>query len=121
MMSKLLIAALFIMLSPLALAKPLGQPYMKCGGFTFSTSENDDGWARINGAKPDSQKLTFLKAQGDYENVMMQWMLPRSDAPGWLGLDYVKRGKKAILNVEVIRNNMDEPRQFWTYDCRKIK
>ncbi|MEN8580887.1 hypothetical protein QML41_27985, partial [Klebsiella pneumoniae] len=38
-----------------------------------------------------------------------------------LGLDYVKRNNKAILNVEVIRKNMDEPREFWTYDCRKVK
>ncbi|MEA1103257.1 hypothetical protein U8M76_10665, partial [Klebsiella pneumoniae] len=22
---------------------------------------------------------------------------------------------------EVIRKNMDEPREFWTYDCRKVK
>ncbi|MDA4174346.1 hypothetical protein NY758_19140, partial [Escherichia coli] len=24
-------------------------------------------------------------------------------------------------NVEVIRKNMDEPRELWTYDCRKVK
>ncbi|MGV1270916.1 hypothetical protein ACVSRK_29500, partial [Klebsiella pneumoniae] len=22
---------------------------------------------------------------------------------------------------EVIRKNMDEPREFWTYDCQKVK
>ncbi len=52
---------------------------------------------------------------------MMQWMLPDAKTGRWLGLDYVKRNNKAILNVEVIRKNMDEPREFWTYDCRKVK
>jgi len=28
---------------------------------------------------------------------------------------------KAILNVEATRANMDEPRQFWTYDCVRLK
>jgi len=36
-------------------------------------------------------------------------------------LDYIKRDGKAILNVEVVRVNMDEPRQFWTYDCERVK
>lgn len=34
---------------------------------------------------------------------MMQWMLPDAKTGRWLGLDYVKRNNKAILNVEVIR------------------
>ncbi|WP_276724210.1 hypothetical protein [Pantoea septica] len=93
----------------------------QCGPFKLGTSDANDGWARINGARPESQKFTFLKANGDYENVKMQWMVQRADAPGWFGMDYVKRNGKAILNVEVVRTNMDEPRQFWTYDCRRVK
>ncbi|SWL96821.1 Uncharacterised protein [Klebsiella pneumoniae] len=36
-------------------------------------------------------------------------------------MDFVARNGKPILNVEVIRKNMDEPREFWTYDCQKVK
>ncbi|EDZ15097.1 conserved hypothetical protein [Salmonella enterica subsp. enterica serovar 4 [Salmonella enterica subsp. enterica serovar 4 [Salmonella enterica subsp. enterica serovar 4,[5],12:i:- str. CVM23701] len=75
----------------------------------------------INGQKPETQKMTFLKQKDDFDNVMMQWMLPDPSTGRWLGMDYIKRNKKAILNVEVIRKNMDEPREFWTYDCRKVK
>lgn len=93
----------------------------QCGPFKLGTSDANDGWARINGVKPESQKFTFLKADGDYENVKMQWMVQRSDAPGWFGMDYVKHDGKAILNVEVIRSNMDQPRIFGSFDCVKIQ
>ncbi|NIF20254.1 hypothetical protein [Candidatus Pantoea multigeneris] len=90
-----------------------------CGPFTLSSGPND-GWFRINGEKPDTQKVTFLKRKEGYDNIQVQWMLPRSDAPGWLGLDYVKRNGKAVLNVEAIRSNMDQPRVFGSFDCKKV-
>ncbi|WP_307744480.1 hypothetical protein [uncultured Pantoea sp.] len=92
----------------------------QCGPFKLGTSDTNDGWARINGIKPESQKFTFLKANGDYENVKMQWMVQRADAPGWYGMDYIKRDGKAILNVEAIRSNMEQARIFGTFDCKKI-
>jgi hypothetical protein len=76
---------------------------------------------RINNQKPETQKLTFLKQKDDYNNVMMQWMLPDPKVGRYLGIDYVKRDNKAILNVEVVRTNMNQPREFWTYDCVKVK
>lgn len=93
----------------------------QCGPFYLGTSKNDDGWSRINGQKPETQKMRFLKQKDDFDNVMMQWMLPDARLGRWLGLDYIKRNGKAILNVEVVRVNMDEPRQFWTYDCQRVK
>lgn len=98
-----------------------GQPYMQCGNFVFSISPNNDGWARINGIKPTSQKVTFLKQKEDYDNIKMQWIVPRSDYPGWYGMDYIKRNGKAILNVEAIRSNMDRPRVIGSFDCVKLK
>lgn len=91
---------------------------MQCGPFAISSS--DDGYAHINGQRPESQKFTFLGQKDDYSKVKYQWMLPDPTVGRWLGLDYLKRDGKAILNVEVIRKNMDEPRRFWTYDCRKV-
>lgn len=95
------------------------KPLMKCGPFVISSS--DDGFAHINDVRPDTQKVTFLAAKEDYSNIKYQWMVPRSDYPGWLGMDYIKRNGKAILNVEAIRSNMDQPRLFGTYDCVKVK
>lgn len=91
----------------------------QCGPFHLSAGP-DDGFMRINGIKPTSQKVTFLNQEDDYDNIKMQWMVPRSDYPGWLGMDYIKRNGKAILNVEAIRSNMDQPRVFGTYDCVKV-
>lgn len=101
--------------------------FYSCGAFSatqcgpFFLKGESDGLMHINGQAPETQKMTFLKQKDDFDNVMMQWMLPDAKTGRWLGLDYVKRNNKAILNVEVIRKNMDEPREFWTYDCRKVK
>nr|WP_241603849.1 hypothetical protein [Rosenbergiella nectarea] len=92
---------------------------MNCGPFLISSS--NDGFAHINHTRPKSQKITFLKAADDFNNIKYQWMLPDPKIGRWLGLDYIKRDGKAILNVEVVRMNMDEPRQFWTYDCQRVK
>lgn len=92
----------------------------QCGPFHLGTSPDNDGWARINKAKPTSQKVTFLRRQGDYDNIQMQWMVPRTDYPGYYGMDYVKRNGKAILNVEAIRSSMDQPRVFGSFECHKV-
>lgn len=88
-----------------------------CGPFNINW-KNSDGFARINGQRPESQKVSFFKAKDNYDNVKIQWMTPGNGR--WLGMDFVARDGKPILNVEVIRKNMDEPRQFWTYDCKKV-
>ncbi|WP_244968834.1 hypothetical protein [Rosenbergiella collisarenosi] len=92
---------------------------MNCGPFTLSSS--NDGFMHINNVRPESQKFTFLGAKEDYRNIKYQWMLPDPKIGRWLGLDYIKRDGKAILNVEVVRMNMDEHRQFLTYDCVRVK
>ncbi|QJF18282.1 hypothetical protein HHA33_17800 [Phytobacter diazotrophicus] len=92
----------------------------QCGPFHLGTSKEDDGWARINGTKPESQKFTFLKAQGDYDNVKMQWMVPTNSPGKWYGMDYVKKDGKAILNVQLVQANMNAPRVYGTYDCVKV-
>lgn len=91
-----------------------------CGPFGINWKAQD-GFARINGAKPESQKITFLKGKDDYNNVKIQWMIPDARSGRWLGMDFVAQNGKPILNVEVVRKNVDEPREFWTYDCRKVR
>lgn len=92
---------------------------MQCGDFYLKADK--EGLTLINGKKPETQKITFTKAKDDYDNVMIQWMVASPEAGRWLGMDYVRNNGKPILNVEVVRVNMDEPRQFWTYDCVKVK
>ncbi|EAR8227847.1 hypothetical protein E2V00_21450, partial [Salmonella enterica] len=108
-MKRLFLAALLVSISSTSFADT------GCGPFLINWKAQD-GLARINGHKPETQKITFLKQKGDYDNVNIQWMVPGNGR--WLGMDFVARNGKPILNVEVIRKNMDEPREFWTYDCR---
>lgn len=92
----------------------------QCGPFRLSAGPGD-GLMHINGAKPLSQKVTFLKQKEDYDNVMIQWMVEDPKTGQLLGIEYVKRAGKAILNAEAVRANMDAPRVFGTYDCVKVK
>lgn len=112
------VITLFIAAS-MALAPVSSIAALKCGGYYLKA--NKEGWILINGTKPESQKITFLKQQDDYDNVKIQWMLPDPETGRYLGMDLLVRDKKSILNVEAIRMNMDEPRVFGTYDCEKVK
>ncbi|BDH45765.1 hypothetical protein TUM12370_18090 [Salmonella enterica subsp. enterica serovar Choleraesuis] len=75
----------------------------------------------INGAKPEAQKLTFLKAQDDYDNIKIDWRVATNQPGHWIGLEYIKRDGKAFLNAQVLQASMNAPRQYATYDCRKVK
>lgn len=92
---------------------------IKCGDFLLRSKP--DGWMYINGVKPESQKITFLKQTDDYDNVMLQWMVADPSTGQWYGMDYVVRNGKSILNVEVIRDRINERRIFGSYDCVKVK
>ncbi|HGM4942353.1 hypothetical protein LQ759_09450 [Serratia marcescens] len=93
----------------------------QCGPFLLGTSQANDGWARINGAKPESQKVTFLKKKDDYDNIKMEWRMSTNQPGKWIGLEYVKRDGKAFLNAQLLQASLDAPRQYATYDCVKIK
>jgi len=91
----------------------------QCGDFKVHWA--DDGLARINGAKPETQKITFLGKQGDYNNVKFEWTLA-TDQPGrWVGMEFIGRDGKAILNAQWLQASMNAPRQYATYDCVKVK
>lgn len=91
----------------------------QCGDFKIHWAE--DGLARVNGARPETQKITFLKNKDDYNNIKMDWRMA-TDQPGrWVGLEYINRNGKIILNAQWLQANMDAPRQYATYDCVKVK
>jgi hypothetical protein len=91
----------------------------QCGPFKLTAGS--DGFMHVNNARPETQKLTFLKEKEDYQNLKMEWTVA-TDQPGrWVGLEYIKRNGKAILNAQWLQASMDAPRQYATYDCVKVK
>jgi hypothetical protein len=113
MKTSLLVAVIALGFSSLAFAD------VKCGEFTLTSS--NDGFMHINGARPESQKFTFLGNKDDYDNVKYEWMVATNQPGKWLGMEYIKRsGSKRILNVQVVQANMDAPKVFGTYDCVKV-
>lgn len=91
----------------------------QCGDFKIHW--DDDGLARINGAKPESQKVTFLKEKGDYNNVKIDWRMATNQPGRWVGMEFIGRNGKAILNAQWLQASMDASRQYATYDCVKVK
>ncbi len=112
MMKKILVTLLFV--TPMAIAGG-----MQCGPFHLEAA--GDGFMHINGQRTETQKLTFLKQKEDYENLMLQWMVPTAEPGHWFGMDYVKKDGKAILNVQIVQADMDAPRVYGTYDCVRMK
>lgn len=97
----------------------LGSKALQCGPFLLDSSRGSV--ALINGLTPKTQKVTLLTGADNINRVMVEWMVERSDYPGFYGLEYIKRNGKAILNVEAIRANMDQSRAFGTFDCIKVE
>ncbi|EFH8065607.1 hypothetical protein ACSFV3_003038 [Escherichia coli] len=91
----------------------------QCGPYRLTAG--NDGFMHINGVKPENQKMTFLKAKEDYQNLKMEWTVATNQPGRWVGLEYIKRNGKAILNAQWLQASMDSPRQYATYDCRKVK
>jgi hypothetical protein len=91
----------------------------QCGDFKIHWSE--DGWARINGAKPESQKVTFLKDKGDYNNVKIEWRVATNQPGRWVGMEFIGRDGRAFLNAQLLQASMQAPREIETYDCMKVK
>lgn len=91
---------------------------VKCGDFTLTAS--NDGFMHINGVRPESQKITFLRKKDDFDNIKYEWIVATSEPGKWLGMEFVKRrGNNRILNVQVVQANMSGPQNFATYDCIK--
>ncbi|GAL60537.1 hypothetical protein EV102420_43_00070 [Pseudescherichia vulneris NBRC 102420] len=91
----------------------------QCGNFKVHWA--NDGLARINGAKPDTQKITFLKEGGDYNNIKFEWVMTTNQPGVWVGIEFIGLNGKATLNVEWIQVGVSEPRQFATYNCVTVK
>jgi hypothetical protein len=51
------------------------KPLMHCGPFTIASS--DDGFAHINGQRPETQKFTFLGKKDDFLMLSINGCFPK--------------------------------------------
>lgn len=91
----------------------------QCGPYRLTAGK--EGLMLINGIKPETQKMSFLKAKDDYQNMKAEWTVATNQPGRWVGLEYIKRNGKAILNAQWLQASMNAPRQYATYDCVKVK
>ncbi|EEP9807796.1 hypothetical protein PP836_003366 [Salmonella enterica] len=93
----------------------------QCGSFRISAGPSNDGFMRINGVRPETQKFFFLGKKDDYNNIKIQWIVDTDEPGRWFGMDYIKRDGKAILNVQVLQASMDAPRIYGSFPCHRVK
>ncbi|WP_145525904.1 hypothetical protein, partial [Yersinia rohdei] len=78
----------------------------QCSGYHLAVNDSD-GYIRINGEKVTSQKITFIKSQGDYANTKTDMGLMPARDGNMYGFQFIKRDGKAFLNVQLLQNSMD--------------
>ncbi|CAM3712007.1 hypothetical protein BS639_17220 [Rouxiella silvae] len=112
MTSRCLIIALTLMFSSSSMAA------FVCGGWKLDV--NSAGETTLNGQVTDTQKITFLKKDGDYANIKMDMALSSSRDGNMYGFEFIKRAGRAFLNVQLLQARMDAPKVFGTFDCHKV-
>ncbi|QDW33782.1 MULTISPECIES: hypothetical protein [Yersinia] len=89
-----------------------------CGNFELTGG--NDGLLKVNGDTVGTQKINFLKQNGDYENVKISMtLMPASDG-NMYGFEYFKRNGKSWLNVQLLQNSMDAPKIIGSFPCKKV-
>lgn len=92
---------------------------IQCGGYKLTINDSE-GLVRINGEKVTSQKVKYLGEQGDEANTRWDMgLMPSSDGNNY-GFQFIKRGGKSFLNVQLLQNSMDAPRVIGSFPCRKV-
>jgi len=99
---------LYAFLSSLSYAA--NTPLMDYGPFTISSSI--DGFAYIKNQRPETEIFRFPGKKTMIQTPNINGCYLDASVGRWPGLDYIKRNGKAILNVEAVRTNMDQSREF---------
>ncbi|WP_051936979.1 hypothetical protein [Erwinia sp. 9145] len=92
-------------------------PFMTCGKFLFTHSSGNKEQIRINGVQPKVQKITFLKKEGDWDNVKAHWIVAATKFQGDYKMDYVKQGGPGQLHAEIVRTSRSQIKISGDYDC----
>ncbi|XBS69903.1 hypothetical protein ABK905_00495 [Acerihabitans sp. KWT182] len=90
----------------------------QCGAFNFTINENGKGI--INGDMVTSQKVTFLKSSGDWNQIKLDMTLMPARDGNMYGYEFIKRNGRAFMNVELIRTNMEQQRIIGSFDCKRV-
>ena len=108
----------FIVLAGLIICLPSFAAF-QCGGYKLTLSDSE-GLVRINGERVTSQKVRYLKKNGDEANTAWDMgLMPASDGNNY-GFEFIKRNGKAFLNVQLLQADMDAPPIIGSYPCKKV-
>ncbi|MGD9425111.1 hypothetical protein ACLHDD_08090 [Pantoea sp. NSTU24] len=111
MLKKIALIACLASLSPAALATT------QCGPFTLKPDSS--GWFFVNGERAKTQKVTFTKQKGDYDNATIKLRVKNSRAPGMVDMEQTTREGKGLLRAEIVRTSQSQIRIRGAYDCER--
>ena len=113
MLKKLILIASLISLSLPAFAAT------QCG--PFSLKPDKSGWFSVNGERAKTQKVTFAKEKGDYDNATVKLLVKNSKAPGMVDMELTNREGKGLVRAEIVRTSQSQIRIRGAYDCEPAK
>ena len=91
----------------------------QCG--PFSLKPDKSGWFSVNGERAKTQKVTFAKEKGDYDNATVKLLVKNSKAPGMVDMELTNRKGKGLLRAEIVRTSQSQIRIRGAYDCEPAK
>ena len=113
MLKKLILIASLISLSVPAFAAT------QCGPFYLKADKS--GWFSVNGERAKTQKVTFAREKGDYDNATVKLLVKNSKAPGMVDMEQTMRNGKGLLRAEIVRTSQSQIRIRGDYDCEPAK
>jgi hypothetical protein len=75
----------------------------------------------VNGERAKTQKVTFAKEKGDYDNATVKLLVKNSKAPGMVDMELTNREGKGLLRAEIVRTSQSQIRIRGAYDCNKVR
>lgn len=87
----------------------------QCGPFYLKADRNH--WYSVNGERAKTQKVTFSKEKGDYDNATVKLRVKNTRAPGMVDLEQTTRAGQAELRAEIVRTSQNQIRIRGSYDC----
>ena len=91
----------------------------QCGPFYLKPDKS--GWFSVNGERAKTQKVTFAKEKGDYDNATVKLLVKNSKAPGMVDMELTNREGKGLLRAEIVRTSQSQIRIRGAYDCEPAK
>jgi hypothetical protein len=113
MLKKLILIAPLISLSAPAFAAT------QCGPFYLKADKS--GWFSVNGERAKTQKVTFAREKGDFDNATVKLLVKNSKAPGMVDMEQTTRDGKGLLRAEIVRTSQSQIRIRGDYDCEPAK